>query len=151
MKNAIELIEALRYKLRMFGVPIDGPTNVFCDNEAVCKNTTRPESTLTKKHHSIAYHRCREAVAAGTIRVSKEHTSTNLADLFTKTIHESIGAKPELRHPIEGTELNEQIAGGFRSRNPSMNLDRVRAHAGSQRLYYRAFTRASANEVPMDQ
>ena len=26
MKNAIELIEALRYKLRMFGVEIDGPT-----------------------------------------------------------------------------------------------------------------------------
>ena len=28
MKNAIELIEALRYKLRMFGVPIDGATNI---------------------------------------------------------------------------------------------------------------------------
>ena len=84
MKNAVEMIEALRYKLRMFGVPIDGPTNVFCDNGAVCVNTTKPESTLSKKHHSIAYHRAREAVAAGTIRVSKEHTSTNLADLFTK-------------------------------------------------------------------
>ena len=86
MKNAVEMIEALRYKLRMFGVPIEGPTNVFCDNEAVCKNGTRPESTLTKKHHSIAYHRTREAVAAETIRVSKEGTLTNLADLFTKTM-----------------------------------------------------------------
>jgi hypothetical protein len=86
MKNAVEMIEALRYKLRMFGVPIDGPTNIFCDNGAVCSNTTRPESTLSKKHHSIAYHRSREAVAAGTARVSKEHTSTNLADLFTKTM-----------------------------------------------------------------
>ncbi len=86
MKNAVEMIEAMRYKLRMFGVPIDGPTNIFCDNGAVCVNTTRPESTLSKKHHSIAYHRCREAVAAGTVRVSKEHTSTNLADLFTKTM-----------------------------------------------------------------
>ena len=38
LKNAIELIEALRYKLRMFGVPIEGPTNIFCDNEAVYKN-----------------------------------------------------------------------------------------------------------------
>ena len=86
MKNAVELIEALRYKLRMFGVPIDGPTNVFCDNEAVTKNTTLPESTLKKKHHSIAYHRCREAVAAGTIRVAKEATATNLSDLFTKLL-----------------------------------------------------------------
>jgi hypothetical protein len=49
-------------------------------------NATRPESTLSKKHHSIAYHRVREAVAAETVRVSKEHTSTNLADLFTKTL-----------------------------------------------------------------
>ena len=86
MKNAIELIEAMRYKLRMFGVPIEGATNVFCDNEAVCKNTTLPESTLKKKHHSIAYHRCREAVAAGTVRIAKEATRTNLSDLFTKIL-----------------------------------------------------------------
>ena len=70
----------------MFGVPIDGARNVFCDNEAVCKNTTRPESTMSEKHHSIAYHRSREAVAAGTVRVSKEDTLTNLADIFTKTM-----------------------------------------------------------------
>jgi hypothetical protein len=46
------MIEALRYKLQMFGVQIEGPTNVFCNNEAVCKNTTRPESTLTKQEAS---------------------------------------------------------------------------------------------------
>ena len=86
MKNAVELIESLRYKLRMFGVPLEGPTNIFCDNEAVYKNTTLPESTLKKKHHSIAYHRCREAVAAGTARVAKEGTQTNLSDLFTKLL-----------------------------------------------------------------
>ena len=86
MKNAVEMIEALRYKLRMFGVPLDNATNIFCDNEAVYKNTTMPESTLKKKHHSIAYHRCREAVAAGTVRVAKEGTQTNLSDLFTKLL-----------------------------------------------------------------
>jgi hypothetical protein len=88
MKNAVELIKALRYyKLRMFGVPIDGPTNIFCDNEAVHKNATLPESTtLKKKHHAIAYHRCREAVAAETVRVAKEGTKTNLSDLFTKLL-----------------------------------------------------------------
>jgi hypothetical protein len=69
----------------MFGVPIDGPSNVFCDNEAVYKNSSLPESTLKKKHHSIAYHRCREAVAAGTVRVAKEG-KTNLSDLFTKLL-----------------------------------------------------------------
>ena len=86
MKNAIELIEALRYKLRMFGIPIDGATNIFCDNEAVTKNCSNPTSTLKKKHHLIAYHRNREAVAAGTCRITKEHTETNLSDLFTKKL-----------------------------------------------------------------
>ena len=86
MKNAVELVESLRYELRMFGIPIDGATNIFCNNEAVYKNTSMPESTLKKKHHAIAYHRCREAVAAGTLRVAKEGTKTNLSDLFTKVL-----------------------------------------------------------------
>ena len=54
IKNAAELTEALQYKLRMFNVPIEGATNVFCNNEAVYKNTSLPESTLKKKHHLIA-------------------------------------------------------------------------------------------------
>ena len=38
MRIGVELVEALRYKLQMFGVPIKDPTNVFCDNEAATKN-----------------------------------------------------------------------------------------------------------------
>ena len=86
MKTALEMIEDLRYKLRMFGIPIDGLANVYCDNEAVYKNTSIPESVLKKKHHSIAYHRCRGAVAAKTMRIAKQGTETNLADLFTKIL-----------------------------------------------------------------
>ena len=86
MKNAVELIEALRYKLRMFGIPVDGATNIFCDKIAVYKYTSLPESTLKKKHHAIAYRRCREAVAAETVHVAKEVTKTNLSDLFTKLL-----------------------------------------------------------------
>ena len=67
MHIAVELIESLWYKLHLFGIPIEGPTNVYCDNEAVTKNTTIPESTLKKKHNSIAHHCACEAVAAGTI------------------------------------------------------------------------------------
>jgi hypothetical protein len=29
MNTAVELIEGLRYKLRMMGIPLDGSTNVF--------------------------------------------------------------------------------------------------------------------------
>ena len=84
MKTAMEQIEALWYKLRMFGIPIAGSMNVFCDNKAVFKNTTIPNSTLKEKHTSICYHWCREVVASETIRVAKEWTLTNLSDLFTK-------------------------------------------------------------------
>ena len=81
-----ELIVALRYKLRMFGVPIDGPANVFGDNRGVVKNASIPESTLMKKHNAINYHAVREAAAAGILRVGKEDGETNLADLLTKVL-----------------------------------------------------------------
>ena len=67
----MEMIEASIYKLRMFGIPVKGITHVYCDNKALIKNTTIPESMLKKKHHSIAYHRCLEAVSTCTVRISK--------------------------------------------------------------------------------
>ena len=84
LRIAVDLIEALRYKLRMFGVPLEDPTDTFCDNEAVVTNSTAPESTLKKKHTSIAYHRVREAQAAGYMRVGKVDGKFNLADGLTK-------------------------------------------------------------------
>ena len=86
MKQAVEIIEGLRYKVRMMGFPLEGPCNVLCDNNAVVQNTSRPESMLKKKHLSVAYHRCREAQAAGTICIAKEGTNTNIADMFTKLL-----------------------------------------------------------------
>ena len=84
MKTGVELVKGLRYKLRMMGVPIEGPTNIRCDNMSVVHNVTKPESTLKKKSNSIAYHFVRENVANGTIRVAWESTLTNLADCLTK-------------------------------------------------------------------
>jgi hypothetical protein len=80
------MIVALRYKLRMFGIPVAGATNVFCDNSGVVKNASIPHSMLQKKHNAINYHAIREAVAAGILRVGKEAGMTNLADLFTKVL-----------------------------------------------------------------
>jgi hypothetical protein len=86
MRIATDLIESLRYKLRMFGVPIDGPTNVLTDNLAVVQNSTIPSSTIKKKHNSICYHRVREAIAAGIIRIAHIPSTENLADMFTKPL-----------------------------------------------------------------
>ena len=86
MRIAKDMVSALRIKLKCFGIPLAGPTNVFCDNNAVVQNVSIPESTLSKKHNAINYHIIREAVAAGIIRVGKEDTTTNIADVFTKLV-----------------------------------------------------------------
>jgi hypothetical protein len=87
MRQAIDLVKSLRYKLRMFGIRIDEPTDIFCDNESVFKNVSTPESVLSKKQHSISYHSAREAVAGKVCQVAKEDTLTNLSDLFTKIMN----------------------------------------------------------------
>jgi hypothetical protein len=55
LKIATEVMEGLRYRLRMMGIPIAGTTNTFCDNGSVVNNVSDPTSTLTKKHNAIAY------------------------------------------------------------------------------------------------
>jgi hypothetical protein len=87
MRIAVELLESLRYKLRMFGIPIEGPVNTFCDNSSVVTNATQPASTLKKKHNSIAYHRVREAIAAKVLWVAWVHSGKNLADMLTKPLN----------------------------------------------------------------
>jgi hypothetical protein len=86
LKIAAEKIISLRYKLRMFGIPIDGRANVFCDNEAVYKNASIATSVLKKKHNSIAYHKVRECTACNILIVYKEDTGSNLADILTKAL-----------------------------------------------------------------
>ena len=88
LKTCLEAIEHLRFKLRCFGVPMPRaePTYVLCDNESVVKNTTNVESTLNKKHSSVAYHHCRWSVAAGVISVTHIRTDENIADCFTKRL-----------------------------------------------------------------
>jgi len=79
------MVEALRYKLRHFGVPFEGPTDVLCDNQSVVTNSSVPTSVLNKRHNAICNHRVREAQAAGIIRVGWIEGKGNVADLFTKT------------------------------------------------------------------
>ena len=86
LKIATELIESLQYKLRMMGVQLSGPARVMCDNQSVVISGSFPESTLKKKHCSIAYHKVREAVAAEKILIYYENTDSNIADLFTKVL-----------------------------------------------------------------
>ena len=71
LRTAVEMNEALRYKLRMMGVPVEGPTNCFCDNQSVVKNATIPQSSLLKKHNMVAYHKVRDAMGAARVANGK--------------------------------------------------------------------------------
>jgi hypothetical protein len=86
MKTGMEQIRGLRYKLRMMGVPIDGPCYTFGDNLSVVRNASKPESCLRKKSNSICFHAVRESSAMGESLCAWESTLTNLADLATKVL-----------------------------------------------------------------
>ena len=89
LKQCIEDVEHLRFKLRIFGIPIhdDGePTHVLCYNNSVVTNTSNVESSLNKKHSSIAYHFSRWNVAAGVCQIVWVPTGENIADAMTKIL-----------------------------------------------------------------
>ena len=107
MRVASELIISLRYKFWMFGIPVEGPCNVFCDNEAVYKNTSFAESTIKKKHNSICFHRVWECVASDILCVHKVDTNYNLSDILTKSL--PAVKKKELRGRIMFTEYTSPL------------------------------------------
>ena len=81
----------------MFGVPLksddseeDEPTCVYCDNKIVIRNGMRIESTLDKKHSSVAYHLTRWCVAAGIVALSWIDRKRNIADALTKRLPEGV-------------------------------------------------------------
>ena len=88
MKSCVSAIEGLRFKLRMFGVPVEGPSHLYCDNQGVVNNSSKVESTLDKKHNSVAYHYVRNTVAASIITVAWIKSTDNLADALTKRLPE---------------------------------------------------------------
>ena len=72
------------YTLRMLGVPLDGPTWMFGDNSSVLTSSNIPHSALSKRHVALAYHRVREAVAAGILYFIYIEGIDNPADILTK-------------------------------------------------------------------
>ena len=61
LRIAMEMTEDLRYKLRKFGITIDGPSEVFCDNKLVANSSSIPTSTLSKRRNVIFHYIVREA------------------------------------------------------------------------------------------
>ena len=86
MKQCIEDVEHLRFKLRMFGIPIlnNKAAHALCDYKSVV--THNVESSFNKKHSSLAYHFSRCNVATGVCQIAWIPTDDNLADAMTKRL-----------------------------------------------------------------
>ena len=91
LKQCIEEIGHIRFKLRSFGILIDeerSATCVLCDNKSTVTNMSNVELKLNKKHSSIAYRFARWHVAAGVCRIIWVASGDNLADALTKRLGE---------------------------------------------------------------
>ena len=84
---ATDQIIGNRLSLMYLGVPIVGPTHLFGDNRSVVTSSTIPHSQLQKRHNFLAYHRIREAIAAGIMRFYHVTSDKNLADIGTKLLN----------------------------------------------------------------
>ena len=85
-RTSVEQIINLCYTLRMFGVPLDGPSWLFGDNQSVITCSTLPHSTLSKRWNALSYHRVREAITARILRFHFIDSKQNPPDIMTKPL-----------------------------------------------------------------
>ena len=84
LKTGVETLRGVKYKLRMMGVHIDGPTYIYGGNRSVINNTLKSESVPKKNSTFICYRFVWEVVATKECLTSWLPTLSNYADLMTK-------------------------------------------------------------------
>ena len=83
-KMAAQQIIGIRTTLRYLGVPVHGPTKMFGDNHSVVTSASTPQSPLKKRHHALAYHFTREAIASNVLDFHHIPGQINPADILSK-------------------------------------------------------------------
>ena len=86
MKTCTAHIISLGFKLQILGIDIDGPPIMLNDNENAVNNSSNIESTLNKKHSSIAYQLVLHNVAAEIVKIVLISTSYIIADALKKRL-----------------------------------------------------------------
>ena len=89
MNTCTEHIIVLGFKLQMLVIYIDGPAIMLNYNESAVNNSSKIESTLNKKHISIAYHLVCHNVSSGVVKIGWISTADNIADALTKILRET--------------------------------------------------------------
>ena len=67
-------------------IPIDGESRILNEKKSIVDISSKLESTLKKKHNSIAYHLVICNVAAGVVQIGWIKNISNIADAFTKRL-----------------------------------------------------------------
>ena len=80
----MEQILELRQKLRYLGVPIQGHSFMFGDNQSVVKRCSIPQGKIHKRHMILSYHRIREVIAARILRFYHIFGDSNPVDILSK-------------------------------------------------------------------
>ena len=83
-KTATQQIIGTRTTLRYLGVHIRGETRLFGDNASVVTSSSVPQSPLKKRHHALAYHSAREAIAAHILDFQHIPGEINPSDILSK-------------------------------------------------------------------
>ena len=86
----VEQVIDLHYKLNFLGVPVEKASTLLGDNMSVITSCSIPSSNLKNKHNTIAYHRIREAVAAGIVKIKYVKSAHNLTDALTKALPDHV-------------------------------------------------------------
>ena len=100
-----EMNDGLRYKLSMMGVLVKGPTNVYCDNEAVVSNSSLAELALKKHHLSVCYHKVRECYAKDAVLITYKPTAITWL-IYTQRFYQQ--KRSGRRYDISYIERSEQ-------------------------------------------
>jgi hypothetical protein len=66
-RAALDESIAIRYELRMLGVPLDGPIWMFGDNKSMIGSSAEPAGQLTKQHLILSWHQLQEKAAMGVV------------------------------------------------------------------------------------
>ncbi len=83
----------LRNLLADMGLPCDGPTTVYEDNQPCIHIATNAVTSPRTKHIALRWHFVREVIGQGDMRVEYRATTQQAADLLTKIL-----AKPQHEH-----------------------------------------------------
>ena len=83
-RTCVEQLIDICNTFRCLGVPVQGHSCMFGDNESVVNSSVIKDSGLRKRHIASSFHRVRESTAAGIVRFCHMPGKRNPADVLSE-------------------------------------------------------------------